>query len=68
MTAVEKIERAVAELDAEELATFRAWLEEYDAASWDKQFEADAQSGALDAVAKEALADYRHGKCQELST
>lgn len=66
MTTIETIERAVEHLDAEELATFRRWFLEYDAEAWDAQIEADAAAGKLDALAEEALADYRSGKAREI--
>ena len=33
---------------------------------WDKQFEEDAKTGKLERFAKEALADFRAGKCEEI--
>ena len=39
---------------------------EFDAQVWDKQFEADAESGKLDKIAEQALNDYRAGKAKEL--
>ncbi len=58
MSKVKQIERDVRQLSEQELATFRAWFSEYDAARWDEQFEADAQTGRLDVAAKAALADH----------
>ena len=33
---------------------------------WDKQFEADVKAGKLERFAKEAFADFRAGKCEEI--
>ncbi|MDE0398142.1 MAG: hypothetical protein OXL96_10080 [Candidatus Poribacteria bacterium] len=33
---------------------------------WDKQFEEDAKAGKLERFAKEALADFRAGKCEDI--
>ena len=33
---------------------------------WDKQFEEDAKAGKFERFAKEALADFRAGKCEEI--
>ena len=33
---------------------------------WDKQFEADVKAGKLERFAKEALADFRAGKCEDI--
>ena len=66
MASVLDIEREVAALPPAGLAEFRAWFEEFDAALWDRQIEEDALSGKLDALAGEALEDYRKGRCKEL--
>lgn len=66
MTSVETIERAIEQLGPDELAAFRRWFLEFDAAAWDAQIEADAATGKFDALAEEALAEYRRGKAQEI--
>ncbi len=63
---VKSIEKAVELLPPSELAEFRRWFAEFDAAAWDKQIEQDAASGKLDGLAAEALADYRAGSAREL--
>ena len=63
---VKSIEKAVESLPPSELAEFRLWFAEFDAAVWDKQIEQDAASGKLDGLAAEALADYRAGSAREL--
>ncbi|MEH2372371.1 hypothetical protein [Nostoc sp.] len=60
------IESAVSQLSPEELAAFRVWFAEFDAALWDKQFETDVAAGRLDALAEKALQDLRAGNCTEL--
>jgi hypothetical protein len=66
MTNIEKLEHEVAALSADDLSEFRRWFAEFDAEAWDSQFERDAQSGALDALAEEALADHRAGRSRPL--
>jgi hypothetical protein len=66
MTTAESIEQAVAQLPPDELAKFRRWFAEFDADAWDAQIEADAAAGKLDALAEEALAEYRDGQAREL--
>ena len=66
MTTIQQIETAVSNLPPEELAKFRAWFEEFDAAAWDKQFEKDAASGKLDEIAEKAIEDYKKGNFKEL--
>lgn len=66
MANVKSIERAVKALPPAELAEFRGWFAEFDAAVWDAQIEADAAAGKLDALAKEASDEYESGSAREL--
>jgi hypothetical protein len=66
MTTLEDIEKAVAELPADQLARFRAWFEEFEAARFDQKIERDAKAGRLDQLAEQALADFRAGRAREL--
>lgn len=52
MITIKEIEKAVTELSPEQLAEFRAWYEEFDAALWDRQLEVDETSGKLDRCGK----------------
>ena len=66
MATLEDIEKAVTELPAEQLAKFRAWFEEFEAARFDQKIERDAKAGRLDQLAEQALADFRAGRTREL--
>ena len=66
MFTVEAIEQAVEQLSPTELTKFRRWFAQFDAEAWDAQIEADAAAGKLDALAEEALAEYRNGQAREL--
>ena len=66
MSTLEEIEKAVAELSAEQLSRFRAWFDEFEAARFDQKIERDAKSGRLDRLAEQALADFRNGRAREL--
>lgn len=66
MTRLEKIERDIEALAPDELARFRRWFAEYDAAGWDAQIEADALSGRLDELGEKALANHRAGRTRPL--
>ena len=66
MATLEDIEKAVTELPAEQLAKFRAWFEEFEAAHFDQRIERDAQAGRLDQLAEQALAGFRAGRAREL--
>lgn len=66
MSKIEQIEREIQALTPEELAAFRKWFHEFDAAVWDRQIEQDAQAGRLDGMAEKALNDFKSGRCSEL--
>ncbi len=66
MNTVTEIEDAIGKLPDEDLVALRAWFAEFDAAVWDRQFERDVAEGRLDALAEEALADWREGRCSDL--
>lgn len=66
MTTVQEIERAVEELAEEELRQFRQWFVDFDAQSWDEEFEQDVATGKLDGHAEEALCERRNGRTREL--
>ena len=66
MTTIVEIEKEISKLSPTRLAEFRAWFEEFDAAVWDKQFEEDAKSGKLDAIAQKSISDFRKGNFKTL--
>ena len=51
---------------ADELRAFRDWFAEFDANTWDRQFESDARNGKLDGLAERALRDHKAGKSTDL--
>ena len=59
MTKLEKIEKEVEGLSAEDLARFREWFAAFDAAAWDADIDADAASGRFDVLGEQALAAHR---------
>ena len=65
MSKLEALEKRISALSAEELAEFRRWFAEFDAAIWDRQIERDVKAGKLDALADEALRDHAGGKSTE---
>jgi hypothetical protein len=62
MSRVEQLEDEIKALLPNEFRELRAWLDEYDARVWDEQFNADACSRKLDAVADLALKDLCEGR------
>ena len=59
MPDVKALEEAVQALSSSALAEFRRWFTEFDAAAWDRQLDADASSGKLDALLSEAEEDHK---------
>jgi hypothetical protein len=66
MATLENVEQIVEQMSPDELARFRKWFVEFDSDAWDERIEADAAAGKLDALAKEALAEYHAGKAREI--
>ena len=66
MTKVRELERLVDELTSAELADFRRWFAGFDAAAWDRQFEADVNAGKLDGLAERALSAHAAGRTTKL--
>ncbi|MEA3230192.1 MAG: hypothetical protein U9Q05_00345 [Thermodesulfobacteriota bacterium] len=66
MEHVQKIEKAVSKLSKLDLIDFRNWYEKFDQKAWDDQFEDDAKSGKLNALADQAVADFKAGRCKEI--
>jgi hypothetical protein len=48
MSRLEMLEQTVKKLSPGELAAFRSWFIEFDAAEWDRQIEMDSERGKLD--------------------
>ncbi|MBN2060748.1 MAG: hypothetical protein JW882_10075 [Deltaproteobacteria bacterium] len=63
---IEEAKKIIAGLAPNEMAEFREWFADYDAAEWDKQFEDDVKAGRLDAMGQHAIEDYKKGNCREL--
>ena len=66
MTKLEEIELAVEQLSPEELQRFRAWFDELQARLFEDRVQRDIQSGKLDWLADEALAEHRAGTTKKL--
>ena len=66
MTQLDQVKQSAAKLSIDERETLRAFLDELDAAAFDARIARDAESGKLDALAEEALADHRSGQTKRL--
>ena len=61
MTKVQEIQTAIESLPREEYVRLRQWFSERDWEQWDKQIEADSETGKLDFLIKEALDEKARG-------
>jgi hypothetical protein len=66
MSKVESIEHDIRELTGDELAVLRRWFAEFDAQTWDRQFETDVRAGRLDEHAERALRAHAAGESKRL--
>lgn len=66
MSKVEEIEAAIESLSEEEYVRLRKWFSEKDWKKWDRQIEADSESGKLDFLIREAFDEKAKGKPKEL--
>ena len=62
MSSVDEIEDAIARLPREEFLRLREWVQHRFDDEWDRQFDANARTGALRAAADAAIAEHRAGK------
>lgn len=66
MAKIEDIENAVVQLSPAELAQFRLWFEEFDAARFDERIERDIKDGKLEKLAEEAVRTFHKGNARSL--
>ena len=66
MTNVEAIENQIQHLDNSSFAALRPWFFEYEHLRWDRQIAADSDSGALDSLIAESLAEHKAGTTKPL--
>ncbi len=66
MSNVEAIKAAIATLPSAEYVQLRQWFHDKDWERWDRQLEADSQSGKLDFLLAEAAREKAAGTLQEL--
>lgn len=66
MIRIEEIKNAIVSLPIDEYRKFRDWFLERDWEQWDKQIQADSESGKLDFLVEEAKDEKNQGKLREL--
>lgn len=64
MATIDQIEAAILQLPPEDLRRLSEWVLELDQQRWDMELERDIAAGKLDALAEEALADFKAGRCR----
>ena len=63
---IEQIQVAIESLPYQEYIRLRQWFSERDWGKWDRQIEADSESGKLDFLIEEALNEKATGILREL--
>jgi len=66
VSTVAEIQEAIARLNETEREELRLWLDNYEEDDWDRQITADAASGKLDFLKKQATAAKKQGKLRPL--
>lgn len=66
MSALEQIEAAILTLPSDEFQQLRQWFFDLDYQRWDEQLEQDVAEGKLDALAEEAIAEFKARHCREI--
>ena len=66
MLTLEQIESAILQLSPDEYKKLIEWFADLDYQRWDGQLEKDIADGKLEALAQEAIAEFKAGHCQEI--
>jgi len=66
MSTLDQIEAAILQLPPKDFRRLSDWLLDQDQQRWDEQLERDVAAGKLDALADEAIADFKAGRCRPI--
>ncbi len=66
MSTLEQIEAAILSLPSNDFEKLRHWFFDLDYQRWDEQLERDIAEGRLEALAQEAIAEFKAGHCREI--
>jgi len=66
MSTLEQIEAAILTLPLDEFQRLRQWFSDVNYELWDDQLEQDVANGKLDALADEAIAEFKAGHCRQI--
>ncbi|MDF5712360.1 MAG: hypothetical protein PUP93_00380 [Rhizonema sp. NSF051] len=66
MSNLEQIEAAILSLPSNDFEKLRHWFFDMDYQRWDEQLKRDIAKGSLEALAQEAIAEFKAGHCREI--
>jgi hypothetical protein len=66
MSTLEQIEAAILTLPSDEFQRLKQWFFDVDYQRWDEQLEQDIEDGKLEALAEEAISDFKAGHFREI--
>jgi hypothetical protein len=66
MSTIEQIKTTILALVPEEFQRLKQWFADMDYQRWDRQLEQDVTDGKLDALAEEAISEFKAGQCREI--
>ena len=64
MSTIGQIETVILTLAPDEFQRLRQWFSDVDYQRWDEQLEQDVADGKLDALAAEAISEFKAGHCR----
>lgn len=66
MSTLKQIEAAILTLSSDEFHQLKQWFFDVDYKRWDEQLEQDIAEGKLEALAEEAISEFKAGDCREI--
>ncbi len=66
MLTLEQIESAILQLSPDEYKKLIEWFADLDYQRWDKQLDKDVADGKLEALAQEAIAEFKAGHSRKI--
>lgn len=66
MSTLEQIEAAILTLPSDEFQKLKEWFFDLEYQHWDEQLEQDIADGKLEALAEEAISEFKAGHCREI--
>ncbi|MFC1869429.1 hypothetical protein ACFL0H_15035 [Thermodesulfobacteriota bacterium] len=66
MATITEVKDTIIHLPEDEYYAFADWFQKFEEERWDKELERDIAEGKLDALAEEALNEFKLEKCREL--